>query len=51
VYYPARVLAGTLAWPEVGRVVLVQLAWILGLLVLRAVLWRRGLRRYGAVGA
>ena len=51
IYYPSRVLTGALSAPEVTRVLLVQLAWIAVFLALRAWLWRRGLRRYGAVGA
>jgi ABC-2 type transport system permease protein len=51
VYYPARVLTGALEWSEVGRVLLVQCAWIAGLCVVFALLWNAGRRRYGAVGA
>lgn len=51
VYYPAQVLTGAADWPEIGRVVAVQLVWVALLLLLRGWLWRRGLRRYGAVGA
>lgn len=51
VYYPVQVLNGTLSWSEIGRVLAVQLAWIVGLALLRNLLWRYGLRKYGAVGA
>ncbi len=51
VYYPVRVLTGAASGPEIARIFGVQLAWLLVLLVARALLWQRGLRRYGAVGA
>ncbi len=51
VYYPVRVLTGAASGPEIARIFGVQLAWLLVLLLGRALLWRRGLRRYGAVGA
>lgn len=51
VYYPVRVLNGTADWPEIAGVIGVQLLWIAILVLLRMWLWRRGLRRYGAVGA
>ena len=51
VYFPARVLTGALSAPEILRVIGVQLLWIAVFFVLRAVLWKAGLKRYGAVGA
>ena len=51
VYYPVRVLTGEAPWPEVARIVAVQVAWVVGLMLVRALLWSRGLRRYGAFGA
>lgn len=48
---PARMLAGSAAWPEVGAGALVLAGWFLALLGLRQLLWRGGLKRYGAVGA
>lgn len=51
VFYPVQVLNGTIAAPAIGRVILVQLVWLAILAGLRQWLWRRGLRRYGAVGA
>lgn len=51
VYYPVRILNGTADGGEIARVLAVQAVWAALLWVLRAVLWRRGLRRYGAVGA
>jgi ABC-2 type transport system permease protein len=51
VYYPVRILNGALGWPETLRVLGVQLAWAAIFWGLRTLLWRRGLRRYGAVGA
>ena len=51
VYFPARVLTGALSAPEILRVIGVQLLWIAVFFVLRSVLWKAGLKRYGAVGA
>jgi ABC-2 type transport system permease protein len=51
VYYPARVLTGVLEPAEIVRVVLVQLAWLVGLWLLSRLMWRAGLKKYGAVGA
>ncbi len=51
VYYPSKVLTGSLEWNDTWRVVLVQLLWLVGLFALFLVLWRAGRRRYGAVGA
>jgi ABC-2 type transport system permease protein len=51
IYYPVQVLNGSVSWAEIGRIALVQSAWVLALAGLRLALWRRGLRRYGAVGA
>lgn len=50
-YYPVRVLTGRADGAEIVRVLLVQLIWLAFFAALRAALWRRGLRRYGAVGA
>jgi ABC-2 type transport system permease protein len=51
IYYPVRILNGALDWPTTLRVLGVQLVWVLVFGVLRTLLWRRGLQRYGAVGA
>ena len=51
VYYPAKILTGQLPASDIARVFAVQLAWVLGLVVLRQVMWRVGLKKYGAVGA
>ncbi|HWG84891.1 MAG TPA: ABC-2 family transporter protein [Deinococcales bacterium] len=51
VYYPVRVLTGAADAGEIGRTLLAQSAWVLGLAALRLLLWRRGLLRYGAAGA
>ena len=50
-YYPARVLNGSLEAAETVRVVLVLLAWIAGFALLSRVMWRSGIKKYGAVGA
>jgi ABC-2 type transport system permease protein len=51
IYYPVQILNGTIGWAATGRVMGVQLLWMLGFMLLRGALWRYGLRRYGAVGA
>lgn len=51
VYYPVKILNGSLPWPEVARVLLVQAAWLGGLVLLRRLMWVHGLKRYSAAGA
>ncbi len=51
VYYPVRVLTGAADWSEITRVIGVLLIWVCLFGALRLLLWRRGLVRYGAVGA
>jgi len=51
IFYPVQVLNGTITWNETLRVLGVQLIWVVGLTIARQALWRRGIRRYGAVGA
>jgi ABC-type uncharacterized transport system permease subunit len=46
-----QVLNGTITWNDTLRVLGVQFIWLVGLALVRQMLWRRGLRRYGAVGA
>jgi ABC-2 type transport system permease protein len=50
-YYPVQILGGKLADAELWRVLLMQVLWLVVFVVLRQVLWRSGLKRYGAVGA
>jgi ABC-2 type transport system permease protein len=51
VYYPARVLTGAESGAAIVRILAAQVGWLALLLLAWTVLWRRGLRRYGAVGA
>ncbi|MDX2004457.1 MAG: ABC-2 family transporter protein [Meiothermus sp.] len=51
IYYPTQILIGRLEWPEIARVVLIQLVWVAIFVALFQVLWRLGRRHYGAVGA
>lgn len=51
VYYPVRVLTGVAGPAEIARVLAVQAGWVLVFWVVRALLWKQGLKRYGAVGA
>ena len=51
VYYPVKVLTGTIPWPEVARVIGIQLVWILAFGILWRIMWRAGLKKYGSVGA
>ncbi len=50
VAFPVEVLAGQLGPAEVRAGFAIQAGWLLVALVLSAVLWRAGLRRYSAVG-
>jgi ABC-2 type transport system permease protein len=51
VYYPVRVLTGPASGAAILRVFAMQLLWLAVFWCIRMLLWRRGLRRYGAVGA
>lgn len=51
VYYPAKVLSGQIPWAQTLQVVLIQIGWLLTLWLLSRVMWRSGLKKYGAVGA
>lgn len=51
VYYPARVLTGEETGTAILRILGAQIAWLAVFVVAWIVLWRRGVRRYGAVGA
>jgi ABC-2 type transport system permease protein len=51
VYYPVRVLTGAAGASEIVRVLGVQFGWLVVFWCIRLLLWQRGLRRYGAVGA
>jgi ABC-2 type transport system permease protein len=48
--FPVEVLTGQLSTAEVGRGFAFQAAWLVVALTLYCVLWRRGVRRYSAVG-
>lgn len=48
---PARMISGTASWSDVASGTLVLLGWLAALAALRLVMWRRGIKRYGAVGA
>ncbi|HEU4326811.1 MAG TPA: ABC-2 family transporter protein [Roseiflexaceae bacterium] len=51
IYQPVRILNGLATPAEIGQIFAVQLVWIVVLAGLRLLLWRQGLRRYGAFGA
>jgi ABC-2 type transport system permease protein len=51
VYYPARVLTGAESGTAILRILAAQICWLVVLLFARTLLWKHGLRRYGAVGA
>jgi ABC-2 type transport system permease protein len=51
IYYPVQILNGTIAAADMARVVGVQALWVLAFTLLLRGLWKRGLQRYGAVGA
>lgn len=49
-YFPAAILTGRIDLPGAWQGLGVQLVWVLALLGLNHLLWRRGLRRHTAVG-
>ncbi len=49
--FPVDLLLGRLAPDAIGVGMALQLFWLVALFGLMQLLWRRGLRRYGAVGA
>ena len=49
--FPARVLSGRVENSEIVHGLLTQAAWLSLFVLLRLLLWRKGLKRYGAVGA
>jgi len=51
VYYPAKLLTGQLPASDIARVLLVQGVWVALFALLRHLMWRVGLKKYGAVGA
>lgn len=51
VWFPAQVLIGRATWGEIGSGLAAQGAWLAAGLGVFGLLWRRGLRRYSAVGA
>lgn len=48
--FPVEVVTGALAPVEVGLGFVCQLGWLVVALVLYRLCWRRGVRRYTAVG-
>jgi ABC-2 type transport system permease protein len=48
---PAQLLAGKASLADAGRGALVLLGWLVVFWVVRLLVWRMGLRKYGAVGA
>lgn len=49
-YFPIDVYLERLAYPEIFKGFLFEIVWILALQLLIAIAWRRGIRRYTAVG-
>lgn len=49
-YFPLQIWLGRLSPPEIGRGFALQGFWVLALLGAVTLLWRRGIRRYEAVG-
>ena len=48
--FPVDLMTGALSTSEALRQLGIQWLWVVGMVVVAAVLWRRGLRRYGAFG-
>ncbi len=51
IYYPVQILNGSIGWDVIGRILLIQIGWGVAFVGIRRLLWRQGVRRYGAVGA
>ena len=49
--FPVQVVLGKVVGAELWRGLMVQGVWVLAFASLRSLLWRQGLKRYGAVGA
>lgn len=50
-YFPAAIFTGRLNDPtEIAQGFMIQIAWVIGLLLINQWLWTRGLRRHTAVG-
>ena len=49
-YFPAAILTGRVGLPMALQGLGLQFAWVVVLLLVAEYLWRRGLRRYTAVG-
>ena len=49
--FPIEILMGRLSLGEIGRGLAIQMAWAGVFWLGYRLLWQRGLRRYGAVGA
>lgn len=49
-YFPAKILLGGFSHAELGQALLVELAWVAGLLFLCRLAFARGVRRYSAFG-
>ena len=49
--FPIEITLGRLSFAQIGLGLAVQYAWAAGFFILYRMLWRRGLRHYGAVGA
>lgn len=48
---PVEILMGSLSWGEIGFGLMIGLLWVLIVTIIYRTLWRRGIRRYEAVGA
>lgn len=49
-YFPAVIFLGKIRGPALTEALLIEVAWVLGFIVLSRWLYRRGLRRYSAFG-
>jgi ABC-2 type transport system permease protein len=49
--FPVQLLLGNLSTQDILRGFVVQLFWVMTFVLLRIMLWRRGVKRYGATGA
>ena len=49
-YFPGAIITGRIELPQALQGLLIQSGWVIVLLIINQILWRRGLRRHTAVG-
>lgn len=50
IYYPVIIFLGRVAYPEVLKIILIQIFWLVFFLTLERLLWRKGIKEFTALG-